>query len=330
MGYVYPAVGAVRPSGMYFGPGKVVVCGRHLRELLQPITTYDHERGYGKGICPFCEGGPLYKQFHKYCSIKKWWFRLEMVAAQMCADRDPIEPYWDSTYGFDGDEVSNLLYDGEEGRLRVLDELYENALEYIRESEWAALESIVDELDLDIDPEELREYVYIPVEIDLLRMARNTTAYIALPLPPEHIAYWQDYDDVEEELEYFGINPADLAEYFPEIEWPDIPGRTPMLKVKDLVEGWINFNYGGYWYAMLDAEETLETVIKGELQPKMTLKKGACIILHCFANGASGMNEYTLADIEVETDEIFNDGVNHYGIQNTNGMVTEAWNGVLE
>ena len=70
----------VRPTGMYFWSDNVVVCGRHLRESLQPVTSYDLEVGYGTSNCPFCLGGQLYGQFSKARSIKKWEELLDSLS----------------------------------------------------------------------------------------------------------------------------------------------------------------------------------------------------------------------------------------------------------
>lgn len=322
----------VYPTGTYFGPGKVVVCGRHLRRPLQPITNHDREKGYGKGTCPFCKGGLRYRQFHKYRSTKRWWRELQLCAAEIYMEENPVEINWDSYEGFSKDQVATLV-GTKNGREVVDEELWEYNVDYIWEQEKYIHKQAIEELDLPFTWEELRdEGVYPIIGFDLERMARYTNAYLAIQLPPEHIYGWEDYEDVEDELEFFGINPADLAEYFPEIEWPDIQGRTPLISVRGIVEGWVNFFYGGYWHVMLDAQETLRLLIRGELDlsAKMTLKKGANIILHDYWNGSSSINTQTLADIQVDTGELYNDGGNRYGIQACCGMVDEAWNGVLE
>ncbi len=325
-------VGGVKPSGMFFGPGKVVVCGRHLREPLQPITTLDREKGYGKGECPYCKGGRLYNQYHKHRSIKRWWHHLQLVAAELYVEQYSTEPYWDCSEGLNVEQVTSILEDGEEGRYKVHDELYENSADWIWEIEKTTMQNAIEELNLDMSVEDLRDWgAYPPVDIDIERMIRNTTAYIAMRLDVEHVMYWQDYEEVEDELEFFGINPAELNEWYPEVDWPDIPERTtPLISAEEIVKSWANFYSAGYWYVMLDGKETLLTVYRGELREKMTLKDKATIIPHDYWNGCSGIDCITLRDTEVETEQIFNDGDSNYGIQRTNGLVDWAWNGVLE
>lgn len=69
MGYIMPFVSGVRPTGLFFWSDAVVVCSRHRRGImLQPVTSWDQENGYGISDCPFCFGGSLYGQYHKYRS----------------------------------------------------------------------------------------------------------------------------------------------------------------------------------------------------------------------------------------------------------------------
>ncbi len=308
---------------MYRGPGYIYVCKRHLREDLPPTTD--------EGQCPYCKGGNLYGKYHKHRSGKKWWFNLQLEAAQKYVDQYPIEPYWDSYDGLCQEHVEMLLYGGEEGRMRVYDDLWEGAGEYTWAEGDAIMQEAIKDLDLGFDTETMRDYgIYPPTNIDLVRMARHTRAYLTIRLPVEHIIHWEDYDDVAEELEFFGINPADMAVFWPQIEWPNIEGRTPLLSPKSIAEGWINAFYPGYWYVMLNGADTLELVIKGELRDEMTLKKGACLILHDYVNGASSMNEYTIADFQVDTRELGDDNSMYTGIQRCCGFVDSTWNGVLE
>lgn len=81
MGHIIvPVISGINPTGMFFGPGHLVVCGRHCRDLLQPVTSYDREKGYGLGDCPFCPGGMLHGRYHKCRSKKRWWAELEALA----------------------------------------------------------------------------------------------------------------------------------------------------------------------------------------------------------------------------------------------------------
>lgn len=72
MNIVMPFICGVRPTGLFFWSDSVVVCGRHKRGIaLQPVTSWDQENEYGTGSCPFCLGGPLHRQYHKFRSQKR-------------------------------------------------------------------------------------------------------------------------------------------------------------------------------------------------------------------------------------------------------------------
>jgi len=325
-----------QPTGFGFGPGDVVVCYRHQRQPLQPVVDMDVEKGYAsRGGCPYCKDGPLYKQYHKHRSITKWWDALSIVAVQNWLNTRPIEPYWDSTSGLSEKHITKLIEDGEEGRFEVEDELYEGAIEYIWELEQLLLQEAIEEFELETTTDDLRHEVYPIVSIDLERIARYTNAYLALRLPVEHYApQWTaaEYQDFMEELEWLGVNPTDIAKFFQTSgRWYDCPTRTdPLVKPKDLVDVWTNCFYVGNWYAMLKASDILDLVVRGELQERMTLKKGARLVIHDYLNGASSTDCNTLRDIEVETKYIFNDGENRYGIQSCCGYCDYAWESELE
>ncbi len=43
-----------------------ILCHKHTKGMnLQPVTSYDTEKGYGTGDCPFCLGGPLHGEYGK-------------------------------------------------------------------------------------------------------------------------------------------------------------------------------------------------------------------------------------------------------------------------
>lgn len=72
MGNWYWIVGGVRPTNLGFWSEDLLLCWRHSRGiLLQPFTSVDEEAGFGKRGCPFCKGGELRGQFHKYRSRKR-------------------------------------------------------------------------------------------------------------------------------------------------------------------------------------------------------------------------------------------------------------------
>lgn len=262
--------------------------------------------------------------------------KSKIAAIQEWLDKNPVEVFWDCRDGLGKEGITSLLA----GKVLDLEnELWEDSIEYISELEdWTLKEAVFyayPRLERD-DPIDgllynLRDLVDVSVDMDIERLVKNTNAYICVQLPAEHDSYWREYSDVKDELEYFGINPAELREFFPEVRWYDCPTRkNPLLKTRDLVEAWVNCGYSGYWHAMLDAQSVLELALADKLNGKLRLKAGANLIIHDYWNGASSMNEPLLVDIEVEAKEIYHDGENRYGIQSCCGFIDDAWNGELE
>lgn len=261
--------------------------------------------------------------------------KKKIAEIQAYLDRDPVDLTWDWREGLGAEDVTLIL----QGKTdEVIDEIYENSIEYVFECEKTALQNAADEFDLykkgeDIDDilEEMYGLFSVPIEIDLHRLIRNTDAYINVRLPVEHTVYWEWYDEVRDELAWWGVNPIAMKSYFSiKDRWYPCPSRnSPKIDPGQMAEVWANSFYGGYWYALLDASTTLELALDGKLKGKMLLKKGARVMIHDYWNGASSTDALTLADIVVDTEWVYNDGKDHYGIQSCCGMVTDAWNGEL-
>lgn len=80
MSIVFPVIGGVRPTGLFFWSDVIVLCSRHTRRIaLQPVTDHDQERGFGTSDCPFCSNGPLHGQYHKFRSNKALKRALESL-----------------------------------------------------------------------------------------------------------------------------------------------------------------------------------------------------------------------------------------------------------
>lgn len=265
----------------------------------------------------------------------------EALEVQKFLDRYPAEVDWSYDAEFSEEQIEALLHK-KDGRFEVEGDMWMDNDYYLCELEFYAYKYALEQLDLlpeDADDDtickmrdELNEDhgVYVSIDFRLDKLARQTRAYFAVALPIEHDAYWEDYADVRDELEFFGIDPAELREWYPNVRWYACPTRkNPLIKVKDLVDGWINCFYGGYWYVMLEAESVLELALKGELDGKLTVEKGANLIIHDYFNGASSMNAFTLREIEIDAKKIFDDGHDRYGIQSCCGFIDEAWSGVV-
>lgn len=253
-------------------------------------------------------------------------------------ERYPAELDWGYDGQFSEDQV-RMLISGD--RDDFMEDIWEKNPDWIWNTEHWAYRYAIEQLDLlPSDVCECKigalistlkdEGIYPSIDYRLDQPVRNTRAYLAAQLPIEHITYWEDYADVKDELEWLGINPADMREWFPEVRWYACPTRTtPIISARDLVDAWINCGYAGYWYVMLDAESVLRLAVRGELDGKLVVERGASLIIHDYFNGASSMNAYTLNDIEIEAKWIFDDGNNRYGIQSCCGFIGEAWSGVV-
>jgi len=273
----------------------------------------------------------------------------------------PQEFYWDYRDELSDEQVNLILADKVD---EVYDEMWEYNIDTVSDMERGALKEAIEHFDLlPDDPcltcdeddcedcenylaydedelmdnliEELIGNVDVTINLDLESLVHNTRGkYLALALPVEHDSYWREYADVKDELAYWGINPIDLKPYYPDVRWYNCPTRTaPKMTAKEIVEAWANCFYSGYWYAMLDCRDTLELAMKFKLSGRMVLKKGARVVIHDYFNGASAIDAFTAADIEVEIDDDnypFNDGANRYGIQSCCAYISEAWESVLE
>lgn len=256
-------------------------------------------------------------------------------------NRYPVELDWDYDSQLSETQIAHLL-SGPDGRFAAEEEIYEHSHDWIWELECDAFKYALEELDLlpedvcdcvirDMRNELIDEHgVGATIDLGLERLARQTRAYFAAPLPIEHCSYWNEYWEVKDEMEWFGINPADMREWFPNVRMYDCPTRKdPMITPEALADAWVNFGYTGYWYVMLDAESVLTLALRGELDGTLTVSKGAGIILHDYLNGASSIDVYTLKPFEIEAKSIFDDGSDGYGIQSTCGLHDDAWCGVV-
>lgn len=240
---------------------------------------------------------------------------------QAWLDKNPIDLFDDCQDGLSKEDIDNIL-DGKSDQ--VMECLFEYNLEYIWQCEKSAIEWAIDDLGLEIeDPSGLEVYPVINVNLD--KLAANTTGYIGVDLGFDHDTYAQDYDDVKIELEDLGFNPFDYRD-----EWPNLPKRDPLISPRSLEELWINCFYSGNYTALLECSTVLELALAGKLEGNLVLKKGAPVTIYDFLNGSGSMIVPTLKDITVKADDIYNDGSLRYGIQSCYGMCSSEWSGELE
>ena len=241
---------------------------------------------------------------------------MSLKEAQEWLDKQTIALDW--IHGAQlGEEQIDLILDGKIDE--VSDSLWERNIDYIWEVEQCLVAEAAEDFDVDADELEAT----MGINMDLAKLARNTNGYLGLELNIEHVQPWEDYMDVIGELEQLGINPRDVDE-----DWPDIPGRDPLITIKSLRELWINNFYMGGYVVLLDCGEVLEALIEGK--KLSVLEKGANLTIYNFWNGSGSMIIPTIRELEIDPRRIYNDGATHYGIQRCYGVINSEWNGILK
>lgn len=245
--------------------------------------------------------------------------------AQAWLDDKTVEIWWGRDSALTDEQVRALLAGGDAWQ-NAQAEIYESVLYGIWEAEQGWRERAAKEFDVDI---EKLDTSAMKLDMNLGDLVRNTRVYLGLGLGIRHeYVYYtvrSTYEDRAEELEQLGVNPHDMDE-----EWPDMPERNdPLINPDDLKELWINHSYGGEYVALLDSGAVLRAALKGDLDEYAILKAGATVTIHDFSVGASSVLASTQRDVEIDPDEIYNDGAYRYGVQATCGLVVQAWDSEL-
>ncbi len=140
------------------------------------------------------------------------------------------------------------------------------------------------------------------------------------------------YEGIDHVLEFFGISPHLVAEYYgleDRESWPELPDREPIVKPNDLFSSWNNTtNSGEYaimWGTDLETAASIVEYIDGG--GSITLKKGSNIVIHDYFNGASSTLFSTTKDVTITKylSRLINDGARKYGIQSCCGFTSGSW-----
>lgn len=140
------------------------------------------------------------------------------------------------------------------------------------------------------------------------------------------------YEGIDHVLEFFGISPHLVAEYYgleDRESWPELPEREPIVKPNDLFSSWDNtVNSGEYaimWGTDLETAASIVEHIDGG--GSITLKKGSNIVIHDYLNGASSTLVRTTKDVTITKylSRLINDGARKYGIQSCCGFTSGTW-----
>lgn len=241
---------------------------------------------------------------------------MSIKEAQEWLEKQVVKIDWGYDAQLSAENIQQLLAGKVED---VEEELWELNIGYIWEREREALREAAEEFEVDVDDLD----PVMGVDLDLKQLAGQTQRPFGVDLGIEHIHPYQDYNDVEAELEALGLNPHDIDE-----DWPDCPGRDPLITTKALWELWHNCCYSGDYIALLDSGEVLESLLEGK-KPN-TLESGANLTIYNFWCGAGSMIEQTIRDVKVDPGEIYDDGKLKHGVQSCYGLGNSSWNGILK
>lgn len=243
--------------------------------------------------------------------------------AQEWLNDQTIEMWWGRGSKLTKDQVTLLVERGEQGLHEVQGEIWELNIDYIAEQEHAWRERAAERFDVDAE----KLWPEMEIDYNLSSLIRGTWPYIAVTLGIRHEVYGDtiDYEHVEKELEKLGVNPADVRD-----DWPDMPERDdPLLDPDEVLDLWVNWYREGTYVALLHGQDVLRAIIKGDLDERTVLEKGATVTIYNFAVGGGSVLAYTNRPFSIDPDDIYHDGKSKWGIQSCYGLVGEVWNGEL-
>lgn len=237
--------------------------------------------------------------------------------ARRAIEDTTVDFYWHRCSRLSNDQIWQII-DGQGDDLA--DEILEDNFEYIWRLENGVRISVAE--DYGVKKEDLED-VYPIINYSIDSLVQNTSGYIAVYLDIEHDVYYEEYEDVEDELEALGINPHDMDK-----DWPNIKRENGLISSNDLQTLWINCCYSGDYLALLDCSAILELFLAGKT-PSILKSEANITIYNCYLGSGSAIVK-TAADFKMGTEPTFHDGIHGYGVQQCYALVDSAWNGVLE
>lgn len=237
--------------------------------------------------------------------------------ARRAVEDTAMDVYWDRGSRFSNDQIWQII----DGRADDLaDEIWEDNFEYIWQLEDGARASVAE--DYGVKKEDLED-VYPIINYSIDSLVQHTSGYIAVYLDIEHDVYYEEYEDVEGELEALSINPHDMDK-----DWPNIKRENGLISSSDLQTLWINCCYSGDYLALLDCSAILELFLAGKT-PSILKSEANITIYNCYHGSGSAIVR-TAIDFKIDTELTFHDGSDTYGVQRCYNLVDSAWNGALE
>ena len=269
-----------------------------------------------------------------------------------------VEVWWDYDDQMSESQVDMLLtgnfYDFESEiweNLAVGEWLWQEEVENMRQCVWyfitemlggiIADEDDIDENDVDEIADGLDLRYNIVVDYNAYELASNTLVRLTLDLGIEHPSHpGKYYDEVEEMLEFFNINPYTMYPiiYGETNEWPNMPERdgNEFVDPKELSEAWINFYYRcGEYIALLGGQLDLLSIARTieEAQPDgelyITIPIGTQLVAHDSWNGSSSTFITLKREMRIKIvvkHQLCRDGRFGYGVDDVYGTLSsEAW-----
>jgi len=276
---------------------------------------------------------------------------------ESCNKNQP-QLYFDYDDKLSDDQITALFDGTENAENGIYDEVFENNIDYICDVERQAVKEFIsdnieffeglyaddieNELDFDDDIsdqafddhyETIREFIC--VDYDIKTLINNSSACFNVVVNDlEHnfsgwgFNYYNiSYDDCKGELDFWFVNPRQIARFFGKNDlenWPDYKYREGLENInpKDLYESWLNHTteYAKTVFTVsIDLADYIENPAKYK---NIKIAAGSYYWTHDNMNGACGTEERTSRDILLRegTFSIEIDGQNGYGLDDICGL----------
>lgn len=324
---------------------------------------------WGKQLfCPDCHwmvhGPQLRKTMEPHDIVAKSAGSQVREGMQEWLDDNPAQMYWNYDDRITTDQI-DLLLEGKsweaieetEEWIRHDDGVQTNEDAQVKECLGAFIDRLLDRANTnnngpdieedDIDIDELIDALelYGRTDIDFDTLVQQTSVRLTLDLEVEIPYKPHDYDEYEEILDFFNINPRTLYTIIngPSFDWPDEepwpnkPERdnNEYVKPAEVFESMNNFFYSGMYVALLGGytdlltlSYALEEAEEDGKSLQITIPRGAMIIEHDYMNGAGGLGFRLIKDMTitlVKDNQLARDGRYSYGVDAVHGFVEEVW-----
>lgn len=274
-------------------------------------------------------------------------------------ESDPQEIYWDYRDSLSEEQVQKI-FDDPDNLWEIEDDIYMNNLDYIFDLESELIKEVIatfiDEIAEELEYvddygdereeyfksfayddlfDDMKDYVCVNTNIDDL--IRNTDVYVNVTTEFEWNAsgwglnfYNNEYEELEEVLTLFNINPRRFAESLINEErvdgYPNKPERdgNENMEFDDFIE-MVENHTTEYSRIVFTIDLDLADYVKNyhKYNGDIIIKAGTYTWTHDAWNGSCGMNERTTKDIRIPSEQydLKIDGSYGYGLDDICGLV---------